>query len=187
METQLTVLAKSIEQTPNVEMQLNILTRKQEQLQSQYDLNLDRLNTAATGEEIEAQQQGERFEVIEQPSFPDEPISPNRLLIAGGSIFGGIAAGLGLIVLLELLNQSIRRPVELINRLGIQPFATVPYIQTRSETIRRRLRAATSILAVAVCVPAALYLIHYHYMPIDLIISKLATRFGIDDLGRLFS
>jgi polysaccharide chain length determinant protein (PEP-CTERM system associated) len=184
LESQLARLAKSIEQTPTVEMSLNNLYRTQEQYQSQYDLNLERFNTADTGVTIELQQQGERFEVIEQASVPDEPISPNRILLGAGAIFGGIAAGLGLIVLLEMLNTSIRRPVELTNHLGIKPFATVPYIATKGETLRRRLKAATSILAVAICVPTALYLIHYHYMPIDLILSKVVDRFGLDDFTR---
>ena len=187
LEAQLARLAVSIEQTPTVEMSLNNLYRTQEQLQSQYDLNLEKFNTAATGEEIELQQQGERFRVIEQASVPDEPIKPNRILLGVGAIFGGLAAGLGLLVLLEMLNQSIRRPVELTKHLGIKPFATVPYIATKGEILRRRLKAATSILAVAICVPPALYLIHYHYMPIDLIISKVADRFGLDELTRIFS
>ena len=46
---------------------------------------------------------------------------------------GGVGAGLGFILLLEMLNRSIRRPVDLTGQLGIQPFATIPYIRTPGE------------------------------------------------------
>ncbi len=187
LEASLSRLAKSIEQTPNVEMQLNILERKQLQLQTQFDEQLSKLNKATTGEIIVTEGKGERFEVIEQPSYPDEPIKPNRILIALGSVIGGIGLAAGFIFLLELLNNSVRRPVELVNRLGIQPFAVVPYIPTRAEIIRSRFRTVLSIVGVAIFVPTALYLIHYHYMPIDLIIANMAERFGIDSLALMFS
>jgi len=41
--------------------------------------------------------------------------------------------GLGLIVLLEILNKTIRRPAELVQLFQAQPLATVPYIWTASE------------------------------------------------------
>jgi len=105
-------------------------------------------------------------------------------MIAAAGLFGGLAAGLGLVVLLELLNRSVRRPSELVNALGIQPFATVPYIATQGEILRRRMRMAAGALAFVVGIPALLYIIHYQYLPIDLIISRVVERFGLDDLMR---
>ena len=51
---------------------------------------------------------------------------------------GGLGAALGFIVLWEMLNRSIRRPVELSQRLGIQPIITIPYIRTAGERRWRR-------------------------------------------------
>lgn len=188
LEAQLEALKQSIAQTPNVEIQLNNLDRRYASLDREFRDNLTRLSAANTGQTLEDSQQSERFEVIENPTTPDEPISPPRLLIAIGGIFAGLAAGLGLVVLLDLiLNNSIRRPIELTNRLGIEPFATIPYIATRAEIRRRRLKAAFGFALVAVGIPAALYAVHYYYLPLDLIISKVATRFGIDGLTQIFS
>ena len=187
LEAELDRLKKTIEATPNVGMALNVLNRKYASLQGQYTAAINQLNTAATGESIEVRQQGERFEVIEQAGVPEKPESPNRLLIAAAGIVMGLGAGLALVVLLELLNKSVRRPVELVNALGIQPFGTVPYIATRGEVMRGRLKTAMAILLVGVGVPAVLYVIHYQYMPIDLILSRVAERFGLDDLTRSFS
>ena len=88
---------------------------------------------AQVGERIEVLSKGERFSLIEQPTMPGGPDSPNRLLIAAAGVVGGVGAGLGFVVLMEMLNRSIRRPVDLSAGLGIQPFATVPYIRTQGE------------------------------------------------------
>ena len=187
LEAELERLKATIDETPNVGMSLNVLNRRYALLQTQYNAAVNQLNTAATGEQVEVRQKGERFEVIEQASVPEDPESPNRLLIAAGSIVMGLGVGLGLVVLLELLNKSVRRPAELISGLGIQPFGTVPYIATHGEVIRSRLKMVMGILLVGVGIPAALYVVHYQVMPIDLILSKMAERFGLDDLTRSFS
>lgn len=187
LEQQLKDIQFTIDQTPSVTMGLNALNRKYASVQNQYNNAVMEFNRASTGESIETRQQGERFEVIEQPTKPEDPESPNRLLIAAAGLVGGLGAGLGLVVLLELLNKSIRRPSELVKALGIQPFATVPYIATQSEILRSRLRTAAGLLTIIIGVPALLYIIHYQYMPIDLIISKVVERFELDDLMRSLS
>ena len=50
---------------------------------------------------LESLAKAQRISVIEQAIAPTDPESPNRLLIAIGGIVGGLAAGLGLVVLLE--------------------------------------------------------------------------------------
>lgn len=184
LEAELQRLQATIEETPNVANQLNVLYRSKLALEGQYNSAIAQLNSATARETIEVNQQGERFEVIEQANVPDEPESPQRLLIAALGLFGGLGAGLGLVVLLELLNKSVRRPSELVSALGIQPFATVPYIATHAEIMRKRVRTIAGFAALLIGVPALLYIIHYQYMPIDLIISNLIERFGLDDLTR---
>lgn len=182
MRAQMAELDASIAATPDVEIQLNVLTRNMNSLQAQLANATTSLNAARRGETIEVRQKGETFELIEQANVPDTPESPNRLIIALGGIVAGLGAGLGLVVLLELLNKSIRRPVELTKKLGIQPFATIPYIATRGEVIRGRLKTLAGVAAVAAAVPAALYIVHYQIIPIDLLFTNVMERFGLDGL-----
>ena len=65
-------------------------------------------------------------------------VEPHRTRIVLANVVGGTILGLGFIALLELLNRSIRRPVELNRRLGINAFATIPYIRTRRQIRLRR-------------------------------------------------
>ena len=91
----------------------------------------------------------------------------------------GIALGIAVVVLIELLNRSVRRPKDLINAFGITPLTTIPYIRTPGEAMLRR-AAFLGMLAVTVIgIPAILYAVHIYYQPLDLVLSRIASKFGI--------
>lgn len=71
------------------------------------------------------EQKGERLSVVDPPSAPDQPVSPNRLLLIGGGIGGGIGLGIVLALALEFLFRPIRG-VGQIQGLGLEPLALVP-------------------------------------------------------------
>ena len=68
-----------------------------------------------------------------------------------------IGAGVVLVFLMEMLNRSIRRPVDLTNRLGIQPFATLPYIRTREEIRWKRGVIGGVLVSILAAIPLVLY------------------------------
>ena len=187
LKTRLAELNVSIARTPDVEMQFSTLDRRRENLLGQYSNAIAARNAAERGETVEALQKGERYELVQRPAVPEIPESPNRLLIAAAGLLAGAGAGAGLLVLLELMNQSVRRPVELVKGLGIQPFATIPYIETRAEIIRSRLRIAASLATILIGVPAILYLVHYQYMPLDLLLTNMLERFGLGGFAATLS
>lgn len=178
VETEMTALIASIEATPESAITLGTLERDYENLRTQFNQATEGLGEARTGDRIEALSKGQRIVVIEQASVPEEPSAPNRKLIAAGAVAGGTVAGLGLVFLLELLNQSIRRPIELTNALGIQPFATLPFTMTPGQVLRRRLIIAAILLGVVVGLPPMLYLVHTMVIPIDVLIEKLRNAKG---------
>ncbi len=177
--TTLDNLDRSIRETPANEMTLTGLQREQESLSFQYDQAERRLADAAVGERIEVLAKGERFNLVEQATPPADPLSPNRLLIGGGSVAAGLGAGLGFILLMEMLNRSIRRPVEITSKLGIQPLATVPYIRTRGETRWKRAVVLGVLALIAIAIPAALFALHKYYLPMDLLLRNLADNVGL--------
>ena len=122
---------------------------------------------------------GQRIAVVEPPGVPNQPAKPKRLLIAGGGSLFGFMAGIGLIVLLEALNRSIRRPEDLIRTLGISPIATLPYIQTRKETVLRRGRKLLIALIILLGATALVYGVHTYYQPLDLIAERIMNKLGM--------
>ena len=179
IEQTLTELEASIQATPANEMALNGLDRELANLNDQYNAAVASLGQAKVGERIEVLSKGERFSLIEQPTVPGSPVRPKRLLIASAGIVGGLGAGLGFVVLLEMLNRSIRRPLDLSEKLGLEPFATVPYIRTAGEVRRKRSLVVLALVLVAVAIPAALLAVHTLYLPLDLVFSELLAKIGL--------
>jgi hypothetical protein len=144
-----------------------------------YNAAVNSLAAARTGERIEVLSKGERISILSQATPPDQPIRPNRKKIAAMGVAAGIGLSLALIVLLETLNRSIRRPSELTSKLGIVPLVTIPYLPSRRETMMRRMRLATAFAIVFMGVPASLYVVHSQFMPLDLVVDRVVGRLGL--------
>lgn len=175
-------LGAAIDATPGVTIALDGLDRDYSNLQNQYTNAVSNRARAETGELIETLAKGQRISIMEQAVAPRSPTSPNRPLIAGAGVGGGLVVGLMVVLLLELLNRAIRRPVDLTNRLGITPFSTLPYMRTAGEA-RRRTFAITVALFVAIAgIPLSLWVINTFYTPLDLLIDRVVNQLGMRGL-----
>jgi polysaccharide chain length determinant protein (PEP-CTERM system associated) len=178
-EERLEQLSESLEKTPANTVALDELTRAYSNIEEQYNMAVDRLAQASTGERIETLSRGQRISVIEPPATPTRPTKPDRLLIAGGGTAFGILAGAALVLLIELLNRKARRPEDIINRIGVRPLATLPYMRSRAEVFWKRLFKLAIYLGILVGVPAAVYAVHTYYLPLDLLADRAMDRLGV--------
>ncbi|NNL34732.1 MAG: lipopolysaccharide biosynthesis [Silicimonas sp.] len=178
-EEQLDGLRDAIERTPEVAIRLEALNRDYQNIQNQYDRAVTSLATAKVGESVELQNRGERVSVIERAVPPNRPSGPNRKLIAGGGVLAGSALAALFFVLTELLNRSIRRPIDLTRGLGVQPLATIPYLESDTVVQRRRRWHGLLILAAIIAVPLAFWAVHTFYLPLDLLAERLLDQMGL--------
>jgi hypothetical protein len=81
---------------------------------------------------------------------------------------------------MELMNRTIRRPVDLIRGIGVQPLVTIPYLETTQVRRRRRAFITIIIVGLAIAVPVALWAVHVFFMPLDLFVDKVLNKFGIN-------
>jgi len=169
-------LEATINATPGNAITIEALERDYDAVRAQYDQAVANRARAETGDLIETLSKGQRISVIEQAVAPREPARPNRVMIASAGVGGGIVAGLGLVLLMELLNRSIRRPGELTRRLGITPFATLPYMRTRTEAARRRALIGLALVLVLAGIPLGLWAMNRYYMPLDMVIERASGR-----------
>lgn len=161
------------------EIALNGLERDRANLERRYNGALNSLNTAQMSERIESAAQGQRITVIENANVPQSPTGPNRALIAsaGGAFGVGLAAAY--FVLLELLNRSIRRPEEMVQKFNVTPISVVPYIESRAQRFIRRTLRVTAVMAVVIGVPLALWYVDTYYVPLDLVVQRGLERLGL--------
>lgn len=130
-------LSKTIAATPQNATILNALERNRDNIQTQYNAAVASLAEASTGQQIEMRSQGVRLSILEPATPPEGRLEPNRRRIVAAGLFGAAGLGLAFVVLLEMLNKTIRRPIELAKALELQPLATIPYIKVPAEPRRR--------------------------------------------------
>ncbi len=85
-------------------------------------------------------------------------------------------------MLIEVLKGAIRRPADITSRLGITPFATLPYMRTVGQVRRRRAIIALGFALVLLVIPAGLWLVHTQITPLDLLLDRLLQRVGLSGL-----
>lgn len=144
---------------PAVERDYADLMRARDSLERQVMDIRDKLRDADVARSIESEQKGDRFSLIRSPGVPNTPYSPNRvgLILLGLVLGGGLAVGLA--VLAESSDTSVRSVRDLKGITQIPTIGSVPVILDRAARRKRwvwwtsyacALVAATAIVAVTV-------------------------------------
>jgi len=159
-------------QTATPQIGLDALEAQQESLQKALEETSRKLAAARLGETLERNQQSEKFEVIEQPTEPQEAHTPNRPKLLGITVVLAVMSGIGAAFVREIADQSIRRSADLVSVASANLIISIPYIETIAEQRRNRLRTITiTILVVLVGVGAVVAAILF-MPPLDLLIAQ---------------
>ena len=138
-----------------------------------------KLSAARLGENLEKGQHSERLEVIEQPTMPQKPVSPNRPKIFAAVVALALMAGGGLVFAAEMLNQSIRRSADLFSLIDRQLVVSIPYISTREEMQRKKKKTKANHRARRGGALAGMALLFFVLPPIDLLFDKVIALFNL--------
>lgn len=173
---QLTLLQDTIERTPANAIALEAMLRDQENLQSSYTAAVQRLSQARMSVRIESSARGERITVLEPANVPNSPSGPNRPLIMGMGVGVGGGLAVGLFLFLELINTSIRRSADIVNKLGVTPLATLPRLETASHRRKRRVLQILTLVGIVAGVLAILWGVDRFYIPVDQLLQRVLAR-----------
>jgi polysaccharide chain length determinant protein (PEP-CTERM system associated) len=149
-----TVNAK-VENAPKREAELVALTRDYGNLHQNYQNLLDRKIEAQLAENLEMQQQGEQFKVLDPAQLPVKPFKPDRRKILLAGMVLGLGIGIGLALLLDFLGKSYRYVPDIEEDLGFQVLVTIPRILTEKELKWRKIRNVAGTLVVCMAMLAA--------------------------------
>jgi len=122
-----------LNRTPVREQQLADISRDYDQSRANYDKLLEKKNQSEMAENLEKQQQGQTFQMIDPPNFPGRPYSPNRFKIACIAIVIGLVLGLVTAGGAEFLDDRIYSEVELKKLLPAAVIAEIPPVISPHE------------------------------------------------------
>ncbi len=108
VQAQIRTYQSRIQSSPLVEQQYKQLTRDHITAQNFYDELLGKMNQSKMATELEKQQEGEQFRVMDEPNLPDQPFSPKRSVFVMGGIVGGLVIGLLIAGILEYRDTTLR-------------------------------------------------------------------------------
>jgi polysaccharide chain length determinant protein (PEP-CTERM system associated) len=139
LKTQIEQYQGRVEETPKREQELAGLTRDYNITQQNYQRLLDRFYEAKRAEDMEKRQQGEQFRVVDFAEPPQTPVSPNPMRIALIFLALGLGAGAGIILMLEMLDTTVKGVKQLEGWSGAIPCITaIPLASTESDKHKER-------------------------------------------------
>jgi polysaccharide chain length determinant protein (PEP-CTERM system associated) len=144
-----------IEAVPGRESEWTALTRDYQTIQQSYTSLLAKKEESRLAANLERQRISEQFRVISPAVTPSRPSSPNRPGIVLIGILLGLAVGLGVPVLLELTDSTLRGEREVLTTLRLPVIAMVPRMITAADRQRRYRRLLRTGIGAVVLVVVA--------------------------------
>ncbi|GJL93616.1 MAG: hypothetical protein DHS20C05_00210 [Hyphococcus sp.] len=129
-----------IGKTPAVERDLAALTRDYDNLFAEYQAIRSKQQAAQLAENLEENQQAEKFSILEPALRPEEPTSPDRGKLSVLAIFAALGAGAAVAFAAELVFSTVRGRTHISNITEEHPIAVIPYIQGPNKKKSRRMR-----------------------------------------------
>jgi polysaccharide chain length determinant protein (PEP-CTERM system associated) len=130
---------KRIEAEPAREAELSSLTRDYDTLQDSYRSLLTRKQEAEIAANLERQQIGAQFRVLDPARLPERPFAPNRPALYAAAAAAGLGLGLAFAAILEWLDRGLRTEEDVRTMLGLPVLAVIP-----RTSLRRTTRTAVS-------------------------------------------
>ncbi len=128
-----------LRQLPLVQAKLRELQRNKENENIIYQQLVSRYGQSEVSKQMELQDKSVTFRIIEPAITPQESVSPKRPLIIAMGIAGGLGLAFGVLLLLDLLDNSIRSQAEL-KLLNLPILAVLPLLKDPTQARRTRLR-----------------------------------------------
>jgi capsular polysaccharide biosynthesis protein len=97
---------------------------------------------------LQAEDKGERFSVVNAASAPVDPIRPKRFQLLMTGLFGGLAIGFALVTFWEFMAGPIHGEGTVTRLMGMPPLAVIPILRPGLgipllQRVRRYLRRSS--------------------------------------------
>lgn len=161
IESEINAYQARLKLTPETEQELADISRGYEESKLNYNSLLQKQNQSQLATSLAQRQQGAQFRVLDPPSLPEKPASPNHLLLSlAGLALGGIV-GAALVAYLELTNIRIRHESDLPEVTPARVLVCIPHLGTPEEeqlnSFTRKIELAAAAAMVVLIIAGNFY------------------------------
>jgi polysaccharide chain length determinant protein (PEP-CTERM system associated) len=151
-----------LDSVPGVESEWTKLDRDYATIQESYKGLLTKSQDAKIAANLEVNQVGEQFKVLDQPQVSDEATTRNRIQINILAAFLGFLIGFAIVAVRELMDTSFRTEGDILNVLALPVLAMVPFAPSAADRARRQrirlLSSASGAAMLATCAAVFFFL-----------------------------
>jgi polysaccharide biosynthesis transport protein len=161
LEQQIQSYQQKVDSVPVLETQVTELTRNYEVSKQNYQSLLDKSLSAGMSEELERQQQGQRFTILDTAKTPEKPIKPKRIKFMLGVLAIAVLLPTGITIGLYVLSGAIKSEAQVREMLPfeIPVLGTIPPIVSKTDFRRGRIIAVQTLIVSAIaCVVLVMFL-----------------------------
>ena len=108
LKRQIEIYQARVAATPEIEQEYKLITRDHDTVLGAYNDLLKRRNDYKTSTQYQEKKQDDRFVVLDPANLPVEPAFPKLPMFAGGGFGAGLALAVGISLLLEMQDTSMR-------------------------------------------------------------------------------
>ena len=150
LQEQIDFHSSKLEREPIFEQKLADLMRDYDMLRTHYNQLLEKKLSADMYSALVNRKEGERFVILDSASIPTQPFGPNRFLYCLTALVGGLFAGLGLMILREMTDRSIREECEATSILDKSVIAGIPLIVSKHQARKQQMLAACAVASTII-------------------------------------
>lgn len=137
LERRLSAIRMRVEETPRTEQELANLKRDYDKLNENYIALLSKQLEAEMAGRLERRWKGERFRVLDPADLPERPYFPKPLIIIGLGVIAGLVSGLGISLVAEFVDPTIKDARDLETMLTHPVLARIPHLPSLGGPVTR--------------------------------------------------
>jgi uncharacterized protein involved in exopolysaccharide biosynthesis len=150
--TNLSNFRSKLIQAPMIEQEYNAILLDLNNAKQQYKEILNNLTTAQVAQQMERQQKGEKFTILEPAYLPSRPFKPNRIAIVLLGFIIAVGATVAVAAVMEAMDHSIKNEEDLAKISDLPVFSSISLVKTVEEHRRKRIRYVLCTMgAISVC------------------------------------
>ena len=124
-DVQIALYQERIDKAPQIEQELSVIMQEYENAKEEYNNLRKKQLDASQINMLDAEKQQDYFRVLEPATVPENPEFPKKSKVLLIGLLISIGSGIGLMVLLEFLDNSLHTVKDVENYFGVQVLASI--------------------------------------------------------------